>query len=416
MSDEVSNPDAENIDNEDDKKRSEDDEPTPIGASEDSILNFISIFLPLQRFISNKIRDYNILSNETNKSIKVGLNVNDLEINKSDVLSSQLRTVRPENSLQYESIIVDARKLGTISFSNFQLVNLKNYEYDKHIASQLLMNTSIKTATLQLQWTDYHIQLLDLLIASFFPASCKSIIIDFSSDDSTMQYFDTQILSKVLNAFGRHLPTVIACNKLLIRNIPKARINSIASEICPLLNLFPTLEMLSVTSKDDVSYLQKQDDVDYHAETMLWTKYLCIHPNLRYLQLHNVSNHFLPVYLLSGSTPYGFIGTLHQVKWYVIPAGTNGFIQDDEVSINNKTQNEKYSLSTFEMLLTAQLILNNTYTEEIQFSPIFTAESHSNLRQILEKEAKVHESRVVVTIEDVDEVLCCIVRRDETGE
>jgi hypothetical protein len=52
--------------------------------------------------------------------------------------------------------------------------------------------------------------------------------------------------------------------------------------------------------------------------------------------------------------------TLHQVKWYVIPAGTNGFIQDDEVSITNKTQNEKYSLSTFEMLLIAQLILNNT--------------------------------------------------------
>jgi hypothetical protein len=395
------------------------DEPIPIGASEDQVLHFISSFLPLQGFISNKNRQEcnNVLSNETNKSIKVRLNISDLEIDKSDVLSTMLETSLSESSLQYDSIIVDARNLGAISFSNFESVNLKNYECDKHISSQLLTNTSITTAVLQLQWTYYHTQLLDLLLVSYFKSNYKSIIIEFSSDDSNMQYFDTQIISKVLQAFGRHLSAVITCNKLQIRNIPKIRMNSIANEICPLLNLFPLLEILSVTSEEDLSFLQQHhDDVDHHSEVRQWTTYLCIHPNLRYLQFHNISNHVLPIYLLTGSTPYGFLDTLSQIRWYVIPVGDNGTICDDEISITNNTQNKKYSLSTFEMLLISYLVLNNTYTEEIQFSPVLTSDSHSNLKQILEQEIQIHKSRNIVTIEYVDEVQCCVVRRDESGE
>jgi hypothetical protein len=136
--------------------------------------------------------------------------------------------------------------------------------------------------------------------------------------------------------------------------------------------------------------------------------------------LHTPQRHWLPVYLLTGSTPYGYLDHATQVDWCPLKCSQHGGID-----FADSTGTDMDALSEFEVELVARLIQLNAHTAMIQLSRRLPTPSHVGLQATMTRDMAAYGQsvgrkdtcfEVVVESGTGSDMKCCTIRRNSASK
>ena len=391
----------------------------------ESIKSYMSSYIPLPKYITNVIETYGDAIDPPHdaNTPKICVLIPDLKKSKSDVFSSAVsKAINTSNSTEVGCVIIDLRHLGRLNFATSEKATAEIYQTEQS-KSHLLWGKApaITKVILQIRWVDYAPLLLSYLVACCFPPHCATLVIDIDpSPDPHSPHLarpdDMSTLSNVLSAIARHSISAMTVTQLAIRRVPNAAESALGKALAAHLPLLPRLERLSVTSATETA--GSLNNVKGNAVVL--AKCFHLHPTLRVLQLHSPQRHWLPLYLLTGATPYGYLDHTQHVEWAPLVCNALGGV----TSLISSNSSSNVEMSDLELELSVQLILLNSYTSQVQVSHSVPAVSHTAMLTRLQEEQRKY-AEAVCRSETCFTVLmewqrdkdrdCCTIRRSSSG-
>ena len=222
------------------------------------------------------------------------------------------------------------------------------------------------------------------VVSLFIPRSTCCISIEFQRPVTTnvMKYSQKLNLDGVLIGICRSLRIVKFCKALLISHIndmSRRQCAEMAEEFLPLLS---SLEILSMTHSDYFSDSQTVINSDLRSAGKIWGDIMHLNSTVKLLRCSNGFEHWMPVYLLSGNLPTGWLNLLF-IEFYPISLkASDNMIKSSDINKNKNKTTVRKTLTEFEIYLIASLMILNTWVVEISFDELYLAEKMAVLKAL----------------------------------